>query len=81
MGSFLSASAQKSQSGSKRPYTIEEDRVICAGLENGDAVSTIVENLQQAGHERTVLSLRYRVTKLREAAEKFETLEAFHKVK
>jgi len=77
--SFLSAEAQTSKGNNKRPYTIEEDQTICQGLEDGLSASTIVESLEEAGHQRTVLSVRYRVTKLREAAEKFDSLEEFHK--
>ena len=78
MSGFLSANAMKSNSSNRRPYTIEEDQVICVGLEDGDSASVIVESLVEAGHERTVLSVRYRISALRAAAEKFESLEALH---
>ena len=77
MASFLSTTAMTSKS-TKRPYKIEEDRIICEGLEDGDTVREISNALESEGFDRTVLSLRYRVAKLREAAEKYETLEAFH---
>jgi len=80
MGSFLSDSAKKSAGNGKRPYTIAEDTIICQGLEDGDSASVIVGSLAEEGYERTVLSVRYRVSKLREVAEKYETLEEFHKV-
>jgi len=77
--SFLSKQAQTSKSNNKRPYTIEEDRLICAGLEEGITASAIVDSLAEEDFERSVLSIRYRISKLREAADEFDSLEAFHK--
>lgn len=78
MSGFLSANAMTSKSNNRRPYTLSEDQVICNGLEAGDSASTIVESLTEVGHERTVLSVRYRITTLRDAAGKYESLEDFH---
>lgn len=78
MSGFLSDNAMKSNASNRRPYTVPEDQVIVDGLEAGSAASAIVESLTSTGFERTVLSVRYRINALREAADKYETLEAFH---
>jgi len=75
---FLSTTAMQSNASNRRPYTIPEDQVIVDGLEAGNSASEIAEALEAKGHARTVLSVRYRISTLRAAAEKFETLEAFH---
>ena len=76
--SFLSAAAH-SNATNRKAYSIEEDRVIVLGLEEGETVSAIVKLLESEGFERSVLSVRYRVGRLREVSEKYDTLEAFHK--
>jgi len=77
---FLSTEAMQKNGQGRTPYTIEEDRVIVQGLENGETATTIVESLESAGHGRTVLSVRYRIGALRAASEKHDSLEALHGV-
>ena len=74
---FLTAAAQ-SNATNRKPYSIEEDRVIVLGLEEQMSVSAIVDLLAEEGFERSKLSIQYRVRVLRDASEKFATLEAFH---
>ena len=78
MSGFLSAEAMTSKNNNRRPYTLTEDQLICTGLEDGDSASVIVEALAAKGYTRTVLSIRYRITALRDAASKYSTLEDFH---
>jgi len=78
---FLSNDAMTSKSNNRRPYTLAEDMIICQGLEDGDSAAVIVESLAAEDHTRTVLSVRYRITTLRDAANKFESLEEFHQSK
>ena len=75
---FLSDNAMSSRHDMKRPYKIEEDRIICIGLEENESASVIVEALAAEGYNRTVLSVRYRIGTLKEAGKKYSTLEAFH---
>jgi|GEM_PF-5048656 len=75
---FLSQDAAQSLQGAKAPYTLAEDKLICAGLEEGQTAAEIAEILVAEGHARTVASVRYRTNILRDASEEFESLEAFH---
>jgi hypothetical protein len=74
--SFLSSSA--TQGRTRNSYAIEEDRIIVNGLEDNKSAAEIVTNLAGAGFHRSLLSVRYRVTVLRAASEKFDSLELFH---
>ena len=74
---FMSARAQATRNG-KRPYSIEEDRLIVEGLEDGLTASQIEDELAAHGYTRTVLSLQYRIGALRKASKKFDTLEEYH---
>ncbi|RLG69848.1 MAG: hypothetical protein DRO11_07090 [Methanobacteriota archaeon] len=76
---FMSKGAQASRNN-KVPYSIEEDRLIVEGLEDGLTAGQIETVLGEAGHVRTTLSIRYRIGALRKASEKFDTLEEYHRV-
>jgi len=74
---FLSQKAQKNTSN-RQEYVIDEDRVIVDGLEQEKSASEIAEQLVAAGFNRTAVSVRYRIQRLRAECDKFETLEEFH---
>lgn len=77
---FLSQKAQKNTSN-RQEYVIDEDRIIVDGLEGEQSASEIAESLQEKGFDRTAVSVRYRIQRLRAECDKHETLEAFHAFK
>ena len=81
MTGFLSSNVMTSRNNNRRPYTLDEDRAICDGLENGDSVSAIAASLTGNNFERSEFSVRHRIGVLRNAASKYDTLEDFHRSK